>query len=165
MAHLSNVKHERFAIAVAGGVSMAESYISVFGKGQGKKPKVIKNPNVLASRLSSRPEVAARIEELKAEASGRLKEETLWTREDLLRWHQRVLTAKPSEAAADSDISEAHYVGKEGRLVYKVVSKQTSAGSMADINGWKKEVVQHDASPQLVEILGGDFKPVKPNRK
>ena len=125
MPALKNPKHEAFAQAVANECSAAEAYRQGWGCSA-------KSAETAGPRLARDVQVSSRISELRNEAS----EASKLTRQGMVRWLERIITAKPSEASADSDICET-VMTKMGPFT-QLCNKLTAAEKLIKMAGWNE---------------------------
>lgn len=143
MPVLKNKKHEEFAQAVANGASAAEAYRKhVAAKTTSPATIETNGPDLARST-----QVALRISELRNEAS----DAASMSRQDMVKWLERILRAKPSEASEDSDICET-LMTKAGPFT-TLVSKQAAAEKLIKMAGWN-EPEKHKLEVEV--IIGGN---------
>lgn len=137
MPSLKNPKHEAFAQAVANECSAAEAYRNGWTCSEA-------TAETNGPRLARDTQVSLRIAELRKEAS----EASKLTRQGMVRWLERIITAKPSEASADSDICET-VMTKMGPFT-QLCSKLTAAEKLIKMAGWNEpEQVRHNIIVQI----------------
>ena len=136
MPPLPDARHERFAQLVADKhMSNAEAYRRAVDK-PGMKPEVAAS---MADKWLKRVDISDRIAELRAqaEAAARL------SREQLVEFLSKIITAQPCDAAPDNPHCELLAGGKIG-----FPSKLQAASQLARMCGWD--------APQKVNIEAGD---------
>lgn len=143
MPVLKNKKHEEFAQAVANGASATRAYLDCVSGGKCETRTAESN----GSTLMKRTEVKQRISELRNEAS----DAASMSRQDMVKWLERILRAKPSEASEDSDICET-LMTKAGPFT-TLVSKQAAAEKLIKMAGWN-EPEKHKLEVEV--IIGGN---------
>ena len=118
---LKNARHEKFAQAVASGMSATAAYTEA--------GYTAKDADVAGPRLLGNVGVSARILHLKNENAKASK----LSREDIIHWLERIITGKPNEASADSDICET-VMTKAGPFT-TLCSKMAAVDRLAKLNG------------------------------
>ena len=98
MPALKNARHEAFAQAYAIDRNASKAFRTAGGKGN--------KPNVQGSKLVSRPEIKARVEELRAKADAKSEEKTVLTILEKRQFLARVLRTPLGEITRDSDLCQ-----------------------------------------------------------
>ena len=138
MAVLKNSRHEKFAQAVASGLSGSEAYRQVVGAVAGK------NADVMADQLMDQHGVRERVAELK-EANSR---KATLSREQTIEFLCNVISTSAAKVDADSPlVQSAEFVdGKPVKL--RIPDKIAAAKELVRICGWAK--------PNRIELSATD---------
>ena len=138
MAVLKNSRHEKFAQAVANGLSGSEAYRQVVGPAAGK------NADVMADQLMNQHGVRERVNELK-EANSR---KATLSREQTIEFLCNVISTSAAKVEADSPlVQSAEFVeGKPVKL--RIPDKIAAAKELVRICGW--------AQPNRIELSARD---------
>jgi len=145
MPVLDNPRHERFAQLRASGKTGSDSYRGIAGANA-------KNPDVQSDKLQRNPEIAARIEELKAEAAKRCS----LTREAFVESLVEMYRGKPGEAALDNPLCDSLIT--RGQCFAVFPPKATIASQLAKLCGWDAPAkLEIETGEHLASFLGRLF--------
>ena len=138
VAVLKNSRHEKFAQAVASGLSGSEAYRQVVGAAAGK------NADVMADQLMNQHGVRERVAELK-EANSR---KATLSREQTIEFLCNVIGTSAAKVDADSPlVQSAEFLdGKPMRL--RIPDKIAAVKELTKICGW--------ATPNRIELAATD---------
>ena len=103
MAALANGRHERFAVAVAGGATLADAYRLAYPRSRNWKPQAV---HVHASELAADGKVKVRIAELREAAAS----EAVASRQELAEYLTRVVRCSLSLLPEESDLVQSRRV-------------------------------------------------------
>ena len=108
MGPLPNPKHECFARLVVLGTPLASAYVQA-----GFEPGSDRNARAAGSRLAAQANIAARVEELRAERDAELFETLGVDRDLVVREYLRIVLAKPSDLVETEQVCCRHCHGRE----------------------------------------------------
>jgi hypothetical protein len=123
MPVLKDPRHEKFSQLRASGKTGSDSYRGVAGANA-------KNPDVMADQWMKRPEIAARIKELQAEAGKRCS----MSREQFIESLVKMYQGQPGEAALDNPLCDSLISRGVRHAVFPM--KTAVANQIAKLCGW-----------------------------
>jgi hypothetical protein len=138
MAVLKNSRHEKFAQAVASGLSGSQAYRQVVGVAAGK------NADVMADQLMNQHGVRERIAELK-EANSR---KATLSREQIIEFLCKAVTASAANVEADSSLVQSAEFADGKPVKLKIPDKIAAVRELVRICGW--------AQPARLELSARD---------
>jgi hypothetical protein len=145
-AMLRNVRHEKFALGVAGGKKHSQAYDEAGFQG---RPGMGLTG---ASRLLKMPEVRGRIAELQREAAA----ECRMDRSQLLDFLVEVMMTPAGDVTEESRLCQAFHFTKDTRFL-RMPDKLKAAELVIRIHGWNEpEKMEHSGEPIVVRIGGGE---------
>lgn len=137
MPALKNIRHERFAQEYAQNGNASEAWRQATGK--------VKDADAHAATFMVINGMQARIQEIRQAQADKAE----LKKDDLRRWCERILLAKPSEASDDSDICET-VMTKAGPFT-SLCSKQGAFDRLAKLCGYFEPEKQEHSG--VVEII------------
>jgi phage terminase small subunit len=142
-AMLRNVRHEKFAMGVAGGTNHSRAYEEAGFDG---RPGMGLTG---ASRLLKMPEVRGRIAELQREAAA----ECRMDRSQLLDFLVEVMMTPAGDVTEESRLCQAFHFTKDTRWL-KMPDKLRAAELVIRIHGWEEPEKEYSGEPIVVRIGG-----------
>ena len=141
MAILGNPRYEKFAQAVASGLSASEAYRQSGANG--------KNADVHAARLMVNDGICARVAELK-EAQSQKSE---LSRDQLREFLTEVILTPAGKVDEQSRLCQSYRITQEVREI-RMPDKLRAVEQLVKLCGWNApEKLEHGASNELTELL------------